>query len=34
MAFILGVGGGVVMIGSPSALNLSPNAAVNSGSRS
>jgi len=34
IAFIRGVFGKVVMIRSPSALNTSPNAAVNSGSRS
>jgi hypothetical protein len=34
MAFILGVLGRVVRILRPSALNTSPNAVVNSGSRS
>jgi hypothetical protein len=34
MAFIRGVLGKVVLIRTPSALNTSPNAVVNSGSRS
>ncbi|MFI7136146.1 hypothetical protein ACIBQ1_61620 [Nonomuraea sp. NPDC050153] len=34
MAFILGVRGSVVMIGSPSAVKISLNAEVKSGSRS